>query len=182
MPAKPPPIPALAYERVIKVAKFDGYSILFVAGVGALMSAMGGNMITTIAAVLAAGAGALEIHGSQRLERGDDTAVTLLVRAQLLLLLVILAYAIYQLTHFDAVFFKSQIPIFRAETASFYERFKLANPYEQISDNELMMLIKVTHSLTYMVVGIVTCIYQGLMARYYHKRRAVIAQALDELG
>ncbi|AWI09736.1 hypothetical protein [Ereboglobus luteus] len=181
MPAKPPPIPELVYQRVMKVARFDGHMIMWIAGIGALLAAAGGNYTAAMVACLVAGTGAMEIQGSQQLARGDEMGVNWLVRAQLLLMFVILAYATWQLTHFNEEFYRELIPQFREYTEQASRRYKVDNPYDALDDAQLMLLFRMCHTLLYATVGFVTCIYQGLMARYYHKRRAAIAQALDGL-
>jgi len=182
MPAKPPPLPEAVYQRVMRVARVEGYSILIIAGMGAFMSAGAGSVIPAIAACLVAGAGAMEIHGSQQLARGDETAVNWLVRAQLLLMAIILAYSIWQLTHFDESFVRAQLPEFRRQMADISQKWNFDNPYPYFSDEQLVSMTRLIHSLTYCAVGVVTCVYQGLMARYYHKRRTAIAQALADNG
>ena len=160
------------------VAKIDGYSILLIAGMGAFMAASVGSALAAIAMCLAAGAGALEVWGSQRLARGDETAVNWLVRAQLFLMLVILAYVCWQLGHFDAAFVREQIPEFRRQMAALSQKWNTENPYDMLSDAQLVAFFRMVYTVGYCVVGVATCVYQGLMARYYHKRRAAITQAL----
>lgn len=177
MPAKPPPIPALAYERVIKVARFDGYFIMLLAGVGALAAAAGGDVIQCVAACFAAGTGAMEIHGSRMLRDYDEDGVNWLVSAQLLLMLVIVAYAIYRITHFDMAWW-------RATFEHSYDTFLgPKHPLTEmvLSDPKFPQLCKLSNVFAFGCLGIVTCLYQGMMARYYFRSRAAIAQALDEM-
>jgi len=180
MPPKPPPLPEAVYQRVMTVAKVEGYSILIVAGFSAFMAAGGGNVFTAIAACLAAGTGAMEIHGAQQLARGDETAVRWLVRAQLLLMAIILAYVFWQLAHFSEAVVREWLPEFRRLTDEISAQRNIENPYARFTDTQLVHLARVLHTTLYCVVGIVTCVYQGLMARYYHRRREVIAQALAD--
>ncbi|MDF9833556.1 hypothetical protein M2103_001783 [Ereboglobus sp. PH5-5] len=179
MSAKPPPIPELVYQRVMKVARFDGHMVMWIAGIGALLAAAGGSHTAAVAACLAAGTGAMEIHGSQQLARGNERGVNWLVRAQLLLMFVILAYATWQLTHFNEGLYRELIPQFREYTEQASRRYKVDNPYDALDDAQLMLLFRMCHTLLYAVVGFVTCIYQGLMARYYFRRREAVAKALD---
>jgi len=162
----------------MSVARADGYSVLIVAGLGAVFTAAGGSFVPTVAACLAAGCGAMEIHGAQQLARGDERAVNWLVRAQLLLMMVILGYALWQLTHFDEAFARSLIPEFRRSMAGLSLKWKMDNPYDYLSDSQLVLMARLGNTVVYCAVGIATCVYQGLMARYYHRRRAAVAQAL----
>jgi len=180
MPAKPPPLPEAVYQRVMRVAKAEGWSILIIASMGAFMAAGGGNVIPAIAACVAAGAGAMEIHGVQRLARGDETAVNWLVRSQLLLMLVILAYVIFRLVFFDLAAVQPQLLEVRREMLAFYENMNVDAPSFYQSDAQFMSVVRLVYTLTYCLLGIATCVYQGLMARYYHRRRAAISQALNQ--
>ena len=179
--AKPPPIPELVYQRVMLVGKIDGYLILMSAGMLALFFAPSGFYVFTIASCLAAGTGAMEVHGARLLSRGDEGGVNWLVRAQLLLMFVVVAFVLYYANRFDTEFFNSLIPEIRAQAAETYPRFGLDDPYAKISDSELLMVMRVSINLMLVMLGVVSCVYQGLMARYYHKRRAAIEQALDIL-
>jgi len=178
MPAKPPPLPEAVYHRVMSVAKAEGYSILIVAGLSAFLAAAAGGAFTAVLACLAAGTGAMEIHGAQQLARGDERAINWLVRAQLSLLLIILVYVFWRITHFDAALVREQIPEFRRQMAELSQKWNSENPYDQLTDSQLVLVARAVFTVIYCVVGVVTCVYQPLMARYYHKRRAAIAQAL----
>lgn len=176
MPAKPPPIPEIALARVTKVAKIDGTLIMLFAGAGAFMAAMAGEYVATAAALLAAGTGAMEIHGSHQLDRDDAGGVIWAMRAQLLLLLVIFSYAVYQMTHFDAEFWRQQLPQFREMCGNIYGP---NHPALKLDDGRLLALLKFCKTISYAAVAITTCVFQGLMARYYNKNRAPVEQALD---
>ena len=162
----------------MSIAKAEGYSILIIAGFGAFLAAGSGSVVPAILACLAAGTGAMEIHGSQQLARGDENAINWLVRAQLLLLLVILAYVFWQLAHFDEAYARELISEFRRAASEISVKQNRVNPYDQFTDSQLMFAARSLYTLVYCVVGVVTCVYQPLMARYYHKRRAAIKQAL----
>lgn len=161
------------------VATIDGYLLLASFGFLALGLVQGGFYTAVIAACLAAGAGALEVQGAQMLKRGDERGVDWLVRAQLVLLLVILGFVIYHLSHFDGAFFRSLIPQMRANAAEMYPRLGLEDPYPKVSDSELLMVMRFTLSAMLIMAGFVSCVYQGLMAWYYHKRRGAVTRAID---
>lgn len=179
MPAKPPPIPELVYQRVMLVGKVDGYMVFLSAGLLALFAATGGFWGVMLVSCLAAGTGAMEVHGARTLAQGDERGVNWLVRAQLLLMLVILGFVVYYLYNFNETFFSALIPEIRAKAAETYPRIGLENPYENISDSDMLMLMRISVNLMLMAIGFVTCLYQGLMARYYFRRREAVAKALD---
>lgn len=179
MPAKPPPIPELVYRRVMLVGKADGYAILFSAGLLALFFAPTGLWVFTVAACLAAGTGAMEVHGSRLLGQGDESGMNWLVRAQLLLMLVTLGFVLYYYNNFNEAYFRGLIPEIRKVAAETYPRYGLPNPYEKIGDTELLIVMRLSINTLLLMLAMVSCVYQGLMARYYHKRRAAVAQAID---
>ena len=178
MPAKPPPLPEAVYHRVMLVAKIDGYLVLIGAGMSAFLLAGVGLIVPAVAMCLAAGAGAMEVHGSQQLARGNATAVNWLVRAQLFLMLIILVFIVYLLTRLDASSISAQIPEFRRQMTELSRKWNSENPYDQFTDSQLASMMRTSFPMACYFVAIVTCIYSSLMARYYHKRRAAIAQAL----
>ena len=162
----------------MRVAKAEGWSILIIASMGAFVAASGGSFIPAIAACLVAGAGAMEIHGVQRLARGEAGAVNWLVGAQLLLMGVILAYALWRLTNFD----EAAMRALRQWAIEFYAKrdARIADVYRGVSESDFVLFARGFYTLAYCAVGIATCVFQGLMARYYHRRRAAVAQALAE--
>ncbi len=181
MPAKPPPIPELVYGRVMLVGKVDGYVILLSAGLLALFFAPTGFWIFTVAACLAAGTGAMEVHGSRLLGQGDESGMNWLVRAQLLLMLVALGFVAYYYNNFNEAYFRGLIPEMRKLAAETYPRYGLPDPYEKTSDADILILMRMSINTLLVVLAMVSCVYQGLMARYYHKRRAAVAQAIDRM-
>ncbi len=147
---------------------FDGRVVLTLATVFALLAAASREPTGTIVGLLAAGAGAMELHGATRLREGDPTGMKWLVRSQLGLLVVIVGYCIARLMHFDEAL------IARAITPEIEQQFQQAG----LGQEEIMPLFRTAYYATYVVVGMVTLFYQGAMARYYHRRRAAVAQDL----
>jgi len=168
MAQKPPPLPHEILSRVLNVATFDGSLLMIIASTLAILHAAAHQPTGAIVGVLVAGTGALELHGAGQLRSGDSRGMDWLVRSQLLLLATMLIYAATQLMRPahevleelkrspDVVAVLKQSPIPELKFAQF------------------------VNVLTYSTVGIVTLIYQGWMALYYHRRRAVLTTALDE--
>ncbi|MDR1011104.1 MAG: hypothetical protein LBM04_08240 [Opitutaceae bacterium] len=161
------------------VGKTDGYLIMVSAGMIALMLAPHRLWVPTLAACLAAGTGAMEVHGARLLAQGDAGGVNWLVRAQLLLMLVILAFASYYLSIFNEAFFEGLVQPFRAGMGNMYAAFRIPDPFARLGNSELVLVVKIYAYMFFTLLGMMTCVYQGLMARYYHKRRAAVATALD---
>ena len=166
--AQPPPLPGETLNRVERVAVFDGRIVLTFATVFALLAAASREPTGTIAGLLAAGAGAMELHGATRLREGNATGMKWLVRSQLGLLVVIVGYCIARLMHFDEALFA------RALTSEIEAQFREAG----LKDEAIMPLFRTAYYATYVVVGCVTLFYQGAMARYYHRRIATVASDL----
>jgi len=93
---KPPILPAETLRRVTRIARFDGLSVLIVAGGFALLSAASKDISGAVIGLLIAAAGAIELHGVALLRVGRD-GMRWLVSSQLYLMAVILAYAGFRL-------------------------------------------------------------------------------------
>ena len=61
---QPPLLPSETLMRVLRLAKLDGMGVLLLGGLFALMAASGGEKPFAIIGLLAAGAGAIELHGA----------------------------------------------------------------------------------------------------------------------
>lgn len=168
----PPPLPREVLARTIRLASADGRLVLWLSGLCAVFAAAGHEVIGAIAGCAAAGAGAVELHGSTLLRQEDPRGVDWLIRGQLLLLAVILIYAAARLNLVDA----SVETLRERITPDMDEKLaQLGATREQV-----LQSYRTLHQLFYSLVGFVALIYQGAMARYYARRRATIHQALQE--
>src|SRR5690606_6677631 len=95
----PPPLPQAVYERVMLVSAVEGRITMALASVFALMAAANRDVVGAVAGCIAAGAGAMEIHGGLRLRAFDLRGMDWLVRSQMLLLVTILSYLGLQLNN-----------------------------------------------------------------------------------
>lgn len=168
MANKPPPLPHEILSRVLSVASFDGRLLMIIAGSLAILNAVQQQPIGAIVGVLVAGTGALELHGAGLLRSGDARGMGWLVRSQLLLLATMLIYAAVQLMR----------PA--AEILAELERSPEAKAVLEQSQIPPLQLVQFINVLTYGTVGLVTLIYQGWMALYYHRRRDAVTTALDQ--
>jgi hypothetical protein len=151
------------------VASIDGRLLVIIAATFALLAAAGRESLGAIVGCLAAGAGSLELHGVHRLKLGDPNGMKWLVRSQLVLLLVVLVYATIRYFTFDAELVRAVLarPEFETQLAT-----------AGVTIEQALPLFKTLYQATYVVVAFVTCLYQGGLARYYHKRRGIVRQAL----
>ncbi|HEY1793469.1 MAG TPA: hypothetical protein VGG34_11170 [Opitutaceae bacterium] len=167
---KPPLLPAEALKRVVRVARFDGMSVLSLSGGFALLSAGSKDVTGAVIGLLIAGAGALELHGSQLLRAGAD-GMRWLIGSQLYLLGIILCYVGYRLLHPDIAW---MMPYMSGEAA---EPFKEAAAQQGMS---VPQLLTAAMEMFYILVAGLTILYQGAMALYYVRRRQVVTVALQE--
>src|SRR5262249_17978142 len=93
----PPLLPQETLLRVLRVARFDGTGALILGGTFALMMASEHDFPFAAIGLLAAGAGAIELHGAALLKQGESRGMSWLVASQPYLLLVILAYCALRL-------------------------------------------------------------------------------------
>jgi hypothetical protein len=158
-------------RRVLRLSFLNGWSVALTAGFCGLLSlAFGGVMGGGIGLLVAAG-GVGEILGRRRLTRHDPDGVDWLVKSQLFVLGVVWAYAISRLMSFDSELAASNLtPDMKAllDQAGF-------------DLNLLLPWVRLVFHAIYATVILVTLIYQGGLALYYHRRRAAIREALTAL-
>ena len=163
---KPPPLlPEEIFQRVLRVARFDGLSVLVVAGLFALLAAAMGDYVGAIIGVLVAGAGAIELHGVTLLRHGAPRGMRWLIGSQFFLMLSVLAYCALRLAHPELA------PMRAAVTDEMKAQLEVIGwSVEQFTG--------LVYRITYVAVAIATVIYQGGMAFYYQRRRGAVTSAL----
>jgi len=162
----PPLLPEETLYRVIRFARFNGISELVVAGVFGLICAASKDVPGAAIGVLVAGAGALELHGVGLLRFGDKRGVSWLIGSQLYLLVIVLAYVGYRSQHLDLESVRMVMSAEQRETIA----------AAGVDENEFLRIIA---NLSNAIFGVITLLYQGGMALYYHRRRAPIEAALE---
>ncbi len=164
----PPILPEETLRRVLRIARLDGMSVLVVAGLFGLLSAVVHDHGGAAVGLLIAGAGAVELHGAGLLRAGDGRGMSWLVGSQLYLLLSVLGYAALRLTHVDLEPMRMLVT----------EKQRLVITEAGLTEDQFLGTI---YSMTYAVFAVVTLIYQGGMSIYYHRRRAAVSAALAQL-
>ncbi|MFZ5497332.1 MAG: hypothetical protein ACOZE5_18580 [Verrucomicrobiota bacterium] len=169
----PPPLPVHRLRRVLSVARGDGWSLVIVAALGGLYTAVRGGWVETAGALLVVLAGAGELHGRRRLLGQDLRGVSWLVGSQLFLLAVIWAYAWWRWRFFDPAALWAEFPAFaRTEL----DRQMLAAGLAPEFDRPLVL--QMMNTLTCLLLAFLTLLYQGGLAAYYALNRRTIAEAL----
>jgi acetolactate synthase regulatory subunit len=163
---KPPPLlPDETLQRVLRVAKFDGISVLAIAGTLALASASVRDLGGAAVGLLVAAAGAIELHGAGLLKAGDR-GMNWLVASQPYLAAVLLCYCAVRLTNYDPTALRE------AMTAELKQSLAEAGMEED-------RFLRLVYAITYAVLGIGTLIYQGLMTLFYLRRREAVVAAVE---
>ena len=164
---KPPPfLPEETLLRVLRIARLDGMSVAFVAGLFALIAAVSGDWLGAVVGLLVAGAGAVELHGATLLQHGEPRGTNWLVTSQLLMLGTMLGYCALQMI-------RARIPEFPAELDAL-----LQQDADQIGVSKHDFLLFAFNRLLYGLLAVATVFYQGGMALYYFRRRDPVARAL----
>jgi hypothetical protein len=134
----------------------------------ALLSAAGHSALGAIIGLAAAGTGAIEVHGASMLSHTDARGLNWTIRAQLLLLLTILCYCVACIVSFDPSFFRDQA------------QFKQFLTQNGLSVEQGIEVLRDAWVVGYVLVAVVSVIYQGGLAIYYARNRRVIVQAMNE--
>ncbi len=161
----PPLLPEVVLVRVVRIARFDGLSVLVMGGAFALINAMDHNTALATVGLAAAGAGAVELHGVGQLESGDARGLRWLLASQPFLLLAVLAYCALRLWFIPL----PPLP-------------EMLRNLVELSAQQLGMSVEAyqhfINRLTMILVAIASVGVQGGMFIYYWRRRAVIQRAL----
>jgi len=162
----PPLLPEETLHRVLRVANFNGMSVLAVSGMLTLAVASTGNYVGAVIGLLIAASGAFELHGAGLLKAGDARGMQWLIASQPYMLVVVLGYCALNLVGYDPALVQ----------AAMTKELRSAIAQAGYEEGVFLRMMYVT---TYVVFALVTFIYQGLMTLYYSRRRSAVAVALD---
>lgn len=167
---QPPKLVSEVMRRVMRVARFDGISVLCLAGFFALVSAASGDVSGAAFGLLIAAAGAVELHGMGLIRSADRRGMSWLIGSQLYLMSVVLGYVGYRLANPDSD------PILRAAKTALSDEIRQAG----MDPAQFMAEFPKELRLLYFAVAGLTILYQGGMALYYMRRRGAVEAAIDE--
>lgn len=151
--------------RVLRLARLDGLGLLVLGAVFAVMAAAAQEGPFAAIGLLAAGAGAIELHGVSLLREGEPRGMDWLIASQPFLLLVIWCYGCLRLVSFEL----PPVPEGMGELAAVGAAqwgLSVEAYFERVN------------TLTVAVLSLVALAYQGGMTIYYVKRRRPVLQAL----
>ncbi len=157
-----------ALQRILHLSAINGWSVVIIAGLGTLLSALLVQSVGVAIGLLVTCGGVMELRGRRRLRRGDPTGMTLLVRAQLLVLGVIAIYVVTRLFSYDA---ETVLGNVTPEMQAVFDE-------AEVVPRDLLPVIQIAFYAIYGVVLAVVVFYQGGLALYYHRRRPLVEQAL----
>jgi hypothetical protein len=175
---KPPPLPSEVLRRVLRVARFDGISVLGFAGACALVSAAMGDVAEAIVGLIVAAAGAIELHGATLLRLGNFRGMRWLVSSQAYLMSAILGYAALKLQHPDVATLHRIMTQYSATAGQ--DAMDQLNAQLQEQGMTMDQALVGFLTLVYLALAAATLVYQGGMIVYYMRRREAVAAALDE--
>jgi hypothetical protein len=168
MSKAPPLLPTEVFRRVLRVSQIDGTGLLAFAGTFALLSAWLHDVTGTVAGLLIAGAGAMELHGTGLIRGGHERGMSWLIASQGYLMAAVFGYVGWQLTHIDISILR---PVVTDEWRQALETYK-------VTEDQFLTLLYIT---VYGCFAAVTALYQGWMMIYYARRRPRVVAAIAEI-
>ena len=162
---QPPLLPEVTLSRVLRLARVDGMGAMVLGGMFALVAASARDFPFAAIGLLAAGAGAIELHGAALLRQGEQRGMNWLIASQPYLLIVIFGYCALRLWLVEI----PPVPeAFQAILAMSARQWGLS-----VADYQ-----RVLNQITILAVAIVSVGFQGGMTIYYLRRRHAVARAL----
>ncbi len=168
MPVPPPPPAPKALQRVIGLSRLNGWSVVIVSGLGTLVALALGDWLSTGLGLLVAAFGGVEVHGHRLLKKRDPAGMKWLVRSQMLVLALILAYCVSRLGSFDG---ESAL----ANLTSDMEAVLLESGLNRA---DILPLVHQMFIALYVSVALASIIYQGGLALYYRSKTRLVTEAL----
>lgn len=160
-------------RRTAGVALFSGVSTLLIGLASAVCAAVWPDVIGVVGSALLVLIGGVELLGRRRLLRGDPASARLLMRNQLALLALAVAYCIFQMASFSVDRLKNDAlpPEVRSQLGAMPD---IAHTIDQNVERWGTL----AHYGTYCVLMIASLGFQGGLAFYYATRR----KHLDAFG
>jgi hypothetical protein len=166
------PVPApqgKTLKRVLTVSRLNGWSVVVIAALGALLSLALGDLLGMFIGLLAVGSGWMEVRGHGKLVRRDPDGMRLLVRSQLFLLAVVLVYCASRLGSYDQ---ETMLANLTPDMEALLQEAGIAKA-------DIIPLVRMAFFGLYGSVALTCVIYQGGLALYYRSRVKIVSEALN---
>jgi hypothetical protein len=163
----PPFLPEETLQRVLRMANFNGLSVMAISGFLTLAVASNGDVFGVVIGLLVAASGAMELHGAGLLRVSEPRGTRWLIASQPYLALVVLVYCGIQVTNYDPALLRKMVT--EEQTAGIVE---LGYDREKF--------LHTSYMVSYGVLAVVTVIYQGALTVFYFRRRHVLEEAVLE--
>ncbi len=157
-----------ALKRVIGISRLNGWCVTLVAGLGTPIALLLGDWLSAGLGLLVAGFGALEVHGNRLLKKHDPEGMKWLVRSQMLLLALILAYCASRLGSFDG----------ESAMANLTPDMEAVLNEAGLSRADILPLVHRMFIVIYVAVALASLVYQGGLALYYRSKTRLVTKAL----
>ena len=149
-----------------RLARFDGITLVILGGLFAIAAASVRDIPFAVIGLLAAGAGAIELHGVGLLREGESRGISWLVASQPMLLVVIWCYGALRLLFFEPPpLTDGMLDVAKAGAAQW------GIPVEEYFRRANQLIVG--------ALSLIALLYQGGMTVYYLRRRAAVATALQ---
>lgn len=148
-----------AIRKTAAVANFSGITTLVIAVGSAAFTAVDPGLVSGLITAILAAVGTVELIGRRKLLRGGANATRMLALNQLAFLAAIIVYCCAQMATFSVSTITSQIPA----------EFGTLDPSSQ-------QLIRQLWNGFYILLIILSIIFQGGLALYYHRKAQHVAR------
>ncbi|MEO6993363.1 MAG: hypothetical protein ABI273_07020 [Lacunisphaera sp.] len=160
-----------AMKRVLRISRFNGWSVIIIAALGALITLAMGDISGMAVGVLIAVAGWMEVRGHKLLKKRNPDGMKALVRSQMFLLAIILVYCATRLGSFDSGAVLGNV------TPDMESMLKEAG----INKADVVPMVRTAFFAGYGIFALLTLFYQGGMALYYRAKTPLVLEALRTL-
>lgn len=167
-----PTPPEKILRHVLLIAALDGWSVVAIAGLGSLVALALGDLSGLCVGLMLVAAGTIEFRGRGRLVRRDATGMRLLIRAQMIILVVILVYCASRLGSFDEGLVQDAV---RENLTPDMEAMLQESG---IGRADIVPAVKVMFYTIYGTVAFVSLVCQGGLSLYYRSRAPRVTEAL----
>jgi len=153
---------------VLTVSRLNGWGVAIFAVLGVLVALVMGDLLGIAICLFVLASGWMEIRGNRKLQRRDPDGMKWLVRSQMFLLAVILAYCARCLGSFDSDTVMANL------TPDMEAMLKESG----IEKADILPLVHKMFFVLYGAVALTSLLYQGGLALFYRGKTARVTEVL----